>query len=216
MDGRLKESTFESLPDEMVLEVLQNLDLIDLMKLIIAFPNTRLGSVLCFDHMLINKLAPIHVFDIHRMVNRYHRNKLLMKWINMSSVKRKCMYLDSFSEKYNNYKLTMGEEYASFNAVFDKDGRLHGNILRSLDGYIFIRIRSINDGMIEFKCARYHKGCRVKILTNYTYHEKYYLRVFWQGSTHSHPPSLESAKRERDVLSITEVWDSFFPLYRSV
>ena len=45
MDGRLHESTFETLPDEMVLEVLQNLDLIDLMKIIIAFPNTRLGSV---------------------------------------------------------------------------------------------------------------------------------------------------------------------------
>ena len=216
MDTLLKESTFETLPDEMVLKVLQNLDMIDLMKLIIAFPNTRLGSVLCFDHILINKLGPIHIYDIHRMVNRYHQNKLLLKWVNMSSVKNKCMYFDNFYEKFDNYKLTIGEEFASFNAVFDKDGRLEGNILRTLDGYIYIRVRSINEGLIEFKCARHHKGCQVKILTNYTYYEKYYLQVFWQASTHSHPPSIESIKRERELLSVTEIWDSFFPLYRSV
>ena len=216
MDARLKETSFETLPDEMVLKVLQNLDLIDLMKLIIAFPNTRLGSVLCFDHILINKLPPIHIYDIHRTADGYHRNNLLMKWVNMSSVKNKCMYFDNFYEKYDNYKLTIGEEFASFNAVFNKDGRLEGNILRTLDGYIYIRVRSINEGLIEFKCARHHKGCQVKILTNYTYYEKYYLQVFWQASTHSHPPSIESIKRERELLSVAEIWDSFFPLYRSV
>ena len=34
-------STFETLPDEMVLAVLENLELVDLMKIIVALPNTR-------------------------------------------------------------------------------------------------------------------------------------------------------------------------------
>ena len=133
-----------------------------------------------------------------------------------SSVIEKCLFISSFQGRCSNYKVTLDRKYHSYRGIFNKDARLHGNILRSLDGYIFIRVRLINESLIEFKCARHHKGCQVKILTNYTYYEKYYLQVFWQASTHSHPPSIESAKRERDLLSVTEVWDSFFPLYRSV
>ena len=105
----------------------------------------------------------------------------------------------------------MKEEFVPFNVVFDRGGRFHGNILSCLNGYIYIRMRSVNDGMIEFRCARYHKGCQVRILTNHTIHKKYHLRVFWQSSSHTHPPSLESYKRERRIISITEVWDSLFP-----
>ena len=86
---------FDTISDEMVLSILENLTVIDLMKIIIAFPNSRAANVLCFDEILINKLACIDKKEIDVVLCKYDNSELVIKWINLRSVNKKifsCFY----------------------------------------------------------------------------------------------------------------------------
>ena len=116
---------YDLLPDEIVLSILgESRSLNDLANLIIDYPNSRVANVLCFNDQLIKKNRIIHILDIHRLVNSHHRNSLLMKWINLPSLKKNIEYLTAFDEKYY-YKFTSYEEYVRFNSVFDRDGDIY-------------------------------------------------------------------------------------------
>ena len=91
---------YELSPDEMVLAYLQQRSLNDLANIIIEYPNTWIANVLCFDDQVINKLPPLIILHIHTLVKSHHRNKVLMKWINLPCVKKNCTYLTTFDEKY--------------------------------------------------------------------------------------------------------------------
>ena len=82
-------------------------------------------------------------------------------------------------------------------------GELNGNIFRSRDGHIFYKRSSdIGRTKLYYQCAKYRKGCRMIIYTNYTDKGVDHLRVIHTNGSHNHGPFHDSHNRVQSLSTL--------------